>query len=575
MKWFQNQFHLLRHRLGEVRLTFQQAIYLSLLGHVILFLFLALVANLFQIPGLTNPPLVFEFVFMPVEEGKDSGQHLQSQNETPPQNNAAKQPRPEPSEILKSQVASALTQPEQELPKTQRRQRSEAVASAAAPRKNFDRQATDARETVQNDALMEQNAEPTSQPENPETVPMRQPFYLKALLPTSFAVPKTGRADVPVLSAKIAMSRREKKMLQKRFKKWTENIEKIILKDSTLVWSDKGQTYRARFFRRAAQNSTDIDEMVVRVETQENGVALSTEMRMKRLAFSNFAQFVDYWDPWVAIHDDELEGRFHANSMINISQTGKVVPKFHGKVTTASYEINTRGSKPFFDSESVFMGGLETGVKAIHLPKRFQPLLSDSTLADEDCLKFDDDVQVCFYRSGKVGWRRLGTAEPEHKMEMPGKSFYIFGSRKKELHLRGVVRGKVLVYSPGKIVIDDDLTYAHHPEASLVADDYLGIVSDSNVEIAHPRVTGPGDLSIYASIYAKKRFVVKHRYSKNHGTLFVYGSLTAGSLSATEPRYATRIRFDRRLEERRPPNFPLTDRYEIIDWDGAWRVKQN
>ncbi|MDQ7053590.1 MAG: hypothetical protein Q9P14_12085 [candidate division KSB1 bacterium] len=53
-------------------------------------------------------------------------------------------------------------------------------------------------------------------------------------------------------------------------------------------------------------------------------------------------------------------------------------------------------------------------------------------------------------------------------------------------------------------------------------------------------------------------------------TLHIYGSLSAGSLTATEPRYATRIRFDRRLQKRRPPYFPMTDRWEIIDWDERW-----
>ncbi len=55
--------------------------------------------------------------------------------------------------------------------------------------------------------------------------------------------------------------------------------------------------------------------------------------------------------------------------------------------------------------------------------------------------------------------------------------------------------------------------------------------------------------------------------------LHIYGSLTAGTLSATEPRYATKIQFDQRLEVLRPPRFPMTDRYAIESWDGAWRVE--
>ncbi|NUO84098.1 hypothetical protein HUU05_28830 [candidate division KSB1 bacterium] len=46
----------------------------------------------------------------------------------------------------------------------------------------------------------------------------------------------------------------------------------------------------------------------------------------------------------------------------------------------------------------------------------------------------------------------------------------------------------------------------------------------------------------------------------------------SGSLSATEPRYATHVRFDKRLEQRRPPYFPMTDRYEITDWQPEWKM---
>ncbi|MFQ5751315.1 MAG: hypothetical protein ACE5HI_04900, partial [bacterium] len=141
--------------------------------------------------------------------------------------------------------------------------------------------------------------------------------------------------------------------------------------------------------------------------------------------------------------------------------------------------------------------------------------------------------------------------------------------------VKGVVKGKVLVYSPGKIIIDDDLTYARHPEIAYDADDYLGLVSDKDIEVADPAVTGPGDLYIFAAIYAKGRVRVRHLYGSGKATLYIYGSLTAGSLSATEPRYATNVRFDKRLETRRPPNFPMTERYEMMEWDGQWRVKKN
>jgi hypothetical protein len=85
-------------------------------------------------------------------------------------------------------------------------------------------------------------------------------------------------------------------------------------------------------------------------------------------------------------------------------------------------------------------------------------------------------------------------------------------------------------------------------------------------------VTGPGDLEIDGAVYARKRFVVRGAHAPGRAKLLIYGSLTAGSLTETEPRYATRVEFDPRFERVRPPGFPVTDRYELEAWDGRWRI---
>jgi hypothetical protein len=41
-------------------------------------------------------------------------------------------------------------------------------------------------------------------------------------------------------------------------------------------------------------------------------------------------------------------------------------------------------------------------------------------------------------------------------------------------------------------------------------------------------------------------------------------------MSASEPRYATRVEFDSRLDRVRPPGFPTTDRYEVASWEAQW-----
>jgi hypothetical protein len=130
----------------------------------------------------------------------------------------------------------------------------------------------------------------------------------------------------------------------------------------------------------------------------------------------------------------------------------------------------------------------------------------------------------------------------------------------------------VLVYSPRRIVIDGNLVYAQNPEGEPGADDYLGLVSDRYVDVAPPDVTGAGDLLINGAIYAKRQFAIKEFRNRNDGELYIYGSLSVGSFSPTEPRYRTRIRFDRRFEKLRPPGFPLTDRFEVESWDTNWNI---
>jgi hypothetical protein len=137
--------------------------------------------------------------------------------------------------------------------------------------------------------------------------------------------------------------------------------------------------------------------------------------------------------------------------------------------------------------------------------------------------------------------------------------------------VQGVVSGKVLVYSPEKIVVEDSITYAHDPRESPDSRDYLGLVSDRMVVVAPPSITGPGDLEIDAAIFAGRRFLVTNIDHPRSATLRIYGSVAVGTISATEPRYATKIEYDTRFERQRPPGFPSTNRYEVAaDWDGRW-----
>jgi hypothetical protein len=79
---------------------------------------------------------------------------------------------------------------------------------------------------------------------------------------------------------------------------------------------------------------------------------------------------------------------------------------------------------------------------------------------------------------------------------------------------------------------------------------------------------------VHAALFARRRFNVEGIDHGKPATMFIYGSLTAGSISATEPRYATKIDYDKRFEYLRPANFPMTRRYEVDSWDQDWKEVQ-
>ncbi|HUL81488.1 MAG TPA: hypothetical protein VL131_05070 [Gammaproteobacteria bacterium] len=379
----------------------------------------------------------------------------------------------------------------------------------------------------------------------------------------SETAPRAGQHSEPVPA-------REHAMLSRRFESWTGELPQSEA-GSRVAWKQKGQEYSAVFHTLQDGDPTGIERVVVDVSTQQGGKKMSTQLTLTRLSFSNFAQFVDRWDPDVQIHDDEIDGRFHSNSVIKVLSTGSVSPVFHGKVTLASNDIDTASSLGF-NRRRIFPDGVEMGVRRIVLPSRFFGFLNAAADGDRNVQRFERDARITFHEDGTYSWSYIRDGGAEERREVTSPAYYLLGLAGATLRIKGTVRGKVLVYSADRIVIDNDVRYAHAHDAP-DADDYLGLVAENAVEIAEPEVTGLGDLKVDASIYARREFAVRDFRSRTSGTLRIFGSLTAGSLTATEPRFATKIEFDPRLKNARPPSFPLTDRYELESWNGEWRVE--
>jgi hypothetical protein len=370
----------------------------------------------------------------------------------------------------------------------------------------------------------------------------------------------------------IAMSRGQESTLSRWILQAVQGLQEANLGHARVSLQHRGHRYTARLERHAATDAMGIDRISVEITTEEDGKLLHTLLKLKRLAFSHFTQLVDDWDPQDQLHADAIEGRFHSNAEIQLLYD-RVAPRVVGKLTTAAVRVNIQNGGSAALRE-IFRGGIETRTPRIALPAA-SPALGRAPATN--VRSFSRGTRVTFYPDGSYGWREMGSTAPEQRQEISAPQ-YIVATGGTTLSVRGTVRGTVVVYSPEKIVVEGSLRYAHDPKSNPDANDYLGLMSNKDVEIAPPRLTGPGDLEIEAAIYAKRRFVVSE-YDSPDGkntcpcaaTLLINGSLAAGALSPTEGRYATHYAFDQRFEHVRPPGFPVTNKYEVESWDTQWR----
>jgi hypothetical protein len=403
-----------------------------------------------------------------------------------------------------------------------------------------------------------------------------EPPNAPAPAPTPAAETPSGVSEPSIVAdaPSKALARNEAETVRRKLSSWTGSISAQD-PQPMLTWHEDGQEYTAVLKKLPAGDAMGMEQLAVELTTERDGERLVTELRMTRLAFSNFGQFVNRWDPDVGLNDDVIDGRFHSNTALTINREGRTMPVFGGKVTIADGGLVTGAEGypgkhvPRLNRRKMFPAGLETRTRRIELPERGTALEAITT--PDNSQRFARDAALTFHDDGSVSWRELDGGATEPRRALGEEPFYLLADDDVKLEVSGTVNGKVLVYSPDRIIVTGNLRYAADPRASN-ADDYLGLVSEHNVEVAEPEVTGSGDLEIFAAIYARQRFVVRDFNSKRSGTLIVHGSLTAGTLSATEPRFATRIEFDDRLTAMRAPSFPLSDRYELDAVSNEWRV---
>ncbi|HEX6637194.1 MAG TPA: hypothetical protein VF033_06020 [Steroidobacteraceae bacterium] len=372
-----------------------------------------------------------------------------------------------------------------------------------------------------------------------------------------------------VAAAIAAIPQPEQKMLTHNVEQLAQKLLDTNMTDTELTWQEDGRQYSARVLRQPAADSTGIEQVVAEVMTDKDGKRMKTRLSLKRLAFSHFTQLVNNWDRNIQLHDDVIDGRFHSNTEFAFVANKEAAPRFFGKVTTAASSLTYDGFNKRRNKD-VFQGGYETKTEKVLLPRDMPDVVSGT---EGRRRVFSGDTRIIFNADGSYVWRNAngnGELQREGPSDEP---HYLIGERGAKLFVRGTVAGLFTVYTPNDIEIEDDLVYAKDPRQAMMSRDFLALIAGRDVCIASPEVTGPGDLTVHGAIFARRRFFIEltDRGRSGDATLVIYGSLTAGTLSETEPRYATKVDFDKRFEYLRPASFPMTRRYEVDSWDPDWQ----
>ncbi|MEO8017464.1 MAG: hypothetical protein ABI769_06600 [Pseudomonadota bacterium] len=365
-----------------------------------------------------------------------------------------------------------------------------------------------------------------------------------------------------------AMPQPEQVMLTRNIQQLAQKLLDTDTTATTLSWQQDGQQYSARVLRQPAADSTGLEQVIAEIVTSKDGKRLKTHLSLKRLAFSHFTQLVNTWDPNIMLHDDVIDGRFHSNSEISLSAMAGVKPRFFGKVTTAAQKV-TYNSFNSRRNQDVFQGGFETKTDRVTLPKDMPDVVNGGDNTDRRA--FAEDTRIIFNPDGSYVWRLANGEGPLQRSEPSEHPQYLIAEKGAKFYVRGTVRGIFTVYSPSDIEIEDDLVYLKDPRQTVISRDFLALIAGRDIKISATEVTGPGDLTVHGALFAHRRFYTEDIDHAKPATMFLYGSLTAGTILATEPRYAFKLDYDKRFEYLRPASFPMTRRYEVDSWDQDWK----
>jgi hypothetical protein len=279
-----------------------------------------------------------------------------------------------------------------------------------------------------------------------------------------------------------------------------------------------------------------------------------------------------YW-----VGGDTIWGPFHCNNWLNVAQTNGGSPVFMQRVTSL------HGINNYNNAHPVFKGGYDKGVD-VNLPADLNPLKTAAQSGGKWLSGGGNKpVFIQFNADGTVTWRINGNTDwtGGNWTTEPLSSFAPNGAvwcNENNLHIKGVLKGRVTVGGTNTIWIDNDLTYSVDPRYAY-STDMLGLVADNKVMISdNAENRGPNNnFTLMGSVFSR----VDGLWAENYGSRPVEGKLiTLGGMIQKIGGYTGTFSgntithgflpggtyYDERLMNDAPPFFPTTGNFEVVSW---------
>ena len=267
--------------------------------------------------------------------------------------------------------------------------------------------------------------------------------------------------------------------------------------------------------------------------------------------------------------NDVIDGAVYVNDEINIYGTARIL----GLTRTAASSVNYAGG----GTSNTFEGGIEFGVDELDFSgapgEDHVESIKDDAI-DEGLVLLNKDYIITFLEDGKFSFEPTdGSIDALTNWVVNNSAIYV----EEDVHVQGVVNGKVSIASDESIYIDDDIVYAgaRNPTPfepfffTNIVTDSLGLVARDEVQI-----TGTDTINIHASILVTDGddgFNADF-WNSDIGTpsINLYGSISQvrrGVVGrANGDGFSKNYKYDTRFIDEPPPHYPYSA-YTIAQWE--------